>query len=346
MPTESHRPTRWEAATPQFAYSESREGSFRRCQRAHYHATYTAWRGWSAPVGSDAWLAYRLKKATPLAAALGSVVHDAATRCVRAVLAARRLPTLHELRREAGDALNAIWANSRTGRQAFLRRPSNLPTPMLQEILYGEQPTPEMLARARAKLDRTLGNLLACDQLWTDVAAAGPSGVITVDRFYQFELAPGGLVVYAAPDLVLVAPGMRPVIVDFKTSGADGVIDQILTYALAARDGLRLDVSDGCVGQVVALDAAPGDRVNCFPIFPEEIDAAAERIRANVARMHALLVDVPTNTPLPLDAYPQTANQRGCRGCTYRALCWPEHRIAGMPDDRPAAHTVLALAGA
>lgn len=331
------RSSTWDAPNPEFAYSESRDAALRRCPRAHYHATFTAWRGWSAPAGSDSWLAFRLKKSTPLAAAVGSAVHDAATRCVRAVVGGHRLPTLQELRREAGDALNATWVHSRRGQQTFLRRPADLPTPMIQEILYGEVPTPETLGRARTKLDRTLGNLLACDQLWTDVAAAGPSGVITVDRFFRFELAPGGITVYAAPDLVLAPPGVRPTIIDFKTSGADGVVDQVLTYALAVRDGLHVDVSDGCVGQVIALDAAPANRVIRFAVLPEDIDAAAERVRENVARMHALLADVPTNTPQPLEAFARTTNERTCRGCAYRALCWPEYRIPGTSTDAGVA---------
>lgn len=334
-------PDRWNAPYPDFAYSESRDGTLRRCARAYYHATFTSWRGWDAVPGSDAWLAYRCKRSTPLAAAVGAVVHDAATRCVQALVAGRGIPSAHELRREAGDALNAMWANSRARRQAFLRRPSDLATPMLQEVLYREGPSAEMLARARAKLDRTLVNLVACDEIWSQVVTTPPAGVIIPERFLRFILEPEGIHVYAAPDLVLVQPGQRPVIVDYKSSAADGVIDQILTYSVAVRDGMQLDVGDGCIGQVVALDADPAQRVSRFAVTPEEIDEAADRIRANVARMHALLADVAANQPKPFEEFAQTDNARTCRGCTYRAVCWPElHSIVGSgreptPPGRP-----------
>lgn len=323
---------RWSAPYPEFAYSESREALFRRCARSYYHATFTSWKGWSAPVGSDAWLAYRCKKATPLAAAVGSVVHDAATRCVRELAAGRQLPSVHELRREAGDALNAMWTGSRSHRQTFLRRPSALATPMLQEILYRDGPSPEMLGRARAKLDRTLHALVRCEELWSDVEATTPAGIIIPDRFSQFTLAPEGITVFAAPDLVLAQPGERPVIVDFKSSGADGVVDQILTYGVAGRDGMGLEVGTGCVGRVIALDARPEERDGRFVVLPEEIDEAAARIRANVERMQGLLIDVAANAPMPMEAFAQARDPRTCRTCAYRALCWPaRHSIVEVP---------------
>lgn len=320
--------SRWNAPYPEFAYSESRESTFRRCQRAYYHATYTSWRGWTAAPGSDAWLAYRCKKSTPLAAAIGSVVHEAATRCTHALVKHRRLPTFHELRREAGDALNAMWTNAHTRRHEYLRRPSGLPTPMLQEVLYREGPSPEALQRARAKLDRTLASLLECNEIWVQVLAADASAIIIPERFYQFSLPTDGTIVYAAPDLVIASQGNPPVIVDYKSSGADAVIDQILTYCVAARDGMKLDVQDGCVGQVVALDASPEERVSRFTVSPEEIVQASERIESNATAMRGYLTDVDLNRPKAMQAFAQARNTRTCRWCTYRALCWPDqHRI-------------------
>jgi hypothetical protein len=195
---------------------------------------------------------------------------------------------------------------------------------MVLEILYRDGPSADVLARARAKLDRTLYALVSCDDLWSEVKATTPLGIIIPDLFNRFTLAPEGITVFAAPDLVLAQPGERPVIVDFKSSGADGVVDQILTYGVAGRDGLGLDVGNGCVGRVVALDARPEERVGSFVVLPEEIDEAANRIRGNVERMRGLLADVASNAPKPMEDFAQARDPRTCRGCAYRALCWPE----------------------
>ena len=231
----------WNAPYPEFTYSASADRRRRECARAHFHAIFTAHRGWLGAVGDRAWLAYRLKAAQPLAMALGIAVHEAAARCTRALLGGGSLPTVDELYIDAAAYLNTRWRNGRDARQQFWRRPKD--APLFLESLSRVGPTPEAFVRARQKLQRVLESLVACDEVWDWVRSADPGDVLLVDPFYRFPLVEsttGALVpCYAAPDLLVRPRRARWHVVDWKSGRADGVIDQVLTYALAAHRSYR-----------------------------------------------------------------------------------------------------------
>ena len=344
-PAPSERPRNSPPAAgtaPEVAYSESRARRLARCPRAYYHAVYSAQGGWSAPPHSEAWVAYRCKRAVPLFAAVGDVVHHAVVTCVRAVRAGGALPAYADLRAEAGARLNGLWQRSRHRRRHFLHRPSSGDA-ILLGALYGDGQSAEDRRRARARLERAHAALPALEWLWASVAAAGPDGAILMDPFHHFALpdplAPRGATrCYAAADLVLRAGADAPsAVIDVKTGGADGVIDQIMTYALAVRDGLGLDVAAGCRGAVVALGEGPAAAASpCwFAITPADLAAAAARVRTTAARMwalHAVAAGGSTaaaggarGAPARFScaAFPQTRDARVCRSCEFRALCYP-----------------------
>lgn len=315
----------WDAEFPVVSYSESQERRRRQCARAHYHAVYTAHQGWDAPRATDAWLAYRLKKAVPLSAAIGTAVHAAATRCVKALVAGQSLPSFIELREEAGDALNQRWRNSRHRAKDFLRTPSR--APVYLESLYGKGPLRSELHRAAQKLDGALVALLRCEQVWDLVRSAAAGDVVLMDSFASMQVqgATGATTCYGAADLIVrPKPDAQWHIVDFKTGGADGVVDQIMTYALVARDALALSVDDGCVGIVVSLGEHPDEAVSLFTVAPEDLSDAQSRLNTNIAAVRALIANQITGEPRPLDAFPMTKNARNCNWCAYRALCHPD----------------------
>ena len=326
----------WSAAHPPFAYSDSRYRQYRRCPVAYYLQTYGSWRGWEASPNTTAWLAYRCKQATPLAALVGTAVHEAMESCVRALVARKAMPAFDRLRTDAAATLNTAWASSRRNRAAYLARPARIAAPMLLELLYGTEPTSRTLDRLRQKLDSALGALIACDEFWEDVRRAAPSDVRLVDPFFSFALQSNtdasALQVYAAPDLLVRPEADAPwIITDVKSGGTDGVIDQLLTYAVAARDGLRLPVGTGYVGQVVALGAAASDRILRFAITPDEIDDAARAVRENARALSCVVADPTINAPVPLDTIPGTKNESICRYCAYRAVCWPTRYSVEVP---------------
>jgi len=323
MPPRPQKP--WDTPFPAISYSESQERRRRQCARAHYHAVFTAHQGWRAPAQSDAWRAYRLKKAVPLPAAVGIAVHDAATQCVEALCDGRPLPPFAALRARAAATLNARWRNSRTRRAAFLNAPTQVP--VFLEALYGNGPSRAALDRAALTLDRALHGLLACETVWDWVRAAAPDDVILMDPFASMLIASpaGETTCFGSADLI-VRPRADAAwhIVDFKTGSADGVVDQIMTYALVARSVLALDIPAGCLGVIVSLSETPSEAVDVFTITPEDLTDANERLQQHVGELRALLADQDTGRPLGLDAFPMTAKTRQCAWCTYRGLCYPE----------------------
>ncbi len=319
-----HPPKPWDTPFPAISYSESQERRRRQCARAHYHAVFTAHQGWRASPESDAWRAYRLKKAVPLPAAVGIAVHDAATQCIVALRDGTPLPTFAALRARAAATLNARWRNSQTRRTAFLRAPTQVP--VFLEALYGDGPTRDALARAALTLDRALHGLLQCEAVWSWIRSAAPGDVILMDPFASMTLTTpdGSTTCFGSADLIVRPRTDAPWhIVDFKTGSADGVVDQLMTYALVARSVLALDIPDGCLGVIVSLSEAPADAVGVFTITPADLLEAEARLQQHVGELRALLADQETGQPLGLDAFPMTAKPRQCGWCTYRAMCHP-----------------------
>jgi len=329
------QPHAWDRPHPEFVYSESQDRRRRACSRAHIHAVHTAHGGWCAPLGSASWLAYRLKKAQPLPAALGSAVHAVAATCVRELRAGRALPSFEAAHTQAIGALETLWRNSRRRLEHFWRRPTD--TPVFLEALYGAPPSDAARLRARSKLQRVLANLLSCDAVWTWVCDAAPGDLIIPDPFSRFVLddpvLPDGVPVYAAADLIVRPRVDGPwIIVDWKTGRADGVVDQVLVYALGALRGLRLDIlASGCRGAVIALDAPFEDRVVTFPVTEDDIAEAERRVRANVASSRRLLIDAERNLPNLIDQIAGPRDAATCGRCAFRGLCHPRRYPVILP---------------
>jgi hypothetical protein len=96
-------------------------------------------------------------------------------------------------------------------------------------------------------------------------------------------------------------------VVDFKTGTADGVIDQILTYAVIARETLGVAVGDGCFGVIVSLGENPKECVARFEISEDDLGDAERRIQENISRARRLLADQVTGAPRELAAFPGRA---------------------------------------
>jgi hypothetical protein len=332
----SDTPTKpWDSEHPAVSYSESQDRRRRQCARSHYHSVFTAHQGWKAKPHSDSWRAYRAKKAVPLSAAIGTAVHEAANQCVDAIRKGLGIPSFDALRATAAASLDARWRNSRRNLGGFMRQPARVP--VFLEALYGDAPTRADLFRATQVLDRALWGLVRCEIVWDWVRSAVAADVIVMDPFTSIEVATpqGSTTCYGAADLIVrPAPSAPWHIIDFKTGSADGVVDQILTYALVVRDSQHLSVANGCTGVVVALGEHPDNAVSTFWVSERDLADASQRLRHNIEQVRSLLTDQLSGAPRPIDAFPQTLNERACSWCAFRVLCHP---------DRVAENAVIGL---
>jgi predicted RecB family nuclease len=195
---------------------------------------------------------------------------------------------------------------------------------MLAEFFYAEGPGPTVIDRTRASLESTLRALLACEDLWTRVAGASPEDVYLLDPFWSFRLARTDTRVYASPDLVVRARGETMwEVIDFKVGRTDGVIDQLLTYGVALRRGVELDVMEGLIGRVVSLGDVPHERELRAHLAPVDLDDAEERIAASIAEMRGNTADARRNLPRPPDVFRGVADPSACRTCQFRGQCYP-----------------------
>ena len=318
---------------PTFAWSESRARRYQECRRKHYHAVYTAHNGWLPDASPDrrlAWLMGKLVVGWP--AALGTTVHRRAEECVRAGMQGRPMPTFAELRAAAARDLNTIYRNSRGRTADFWSDPQRWP--VHEGSFYGEASWADDVARVATALDAALDALLSAVELWSIVAVAGPAGVWLPGRWPSFRLEPGGLTVYAAADVIVRPhPGAPAEVWDFKTGGGDGAVDQILTYALGAREGLGAPPGPApharYLGRLVHLGAASTpDAYAPFAISDADLAGAATRVQASAAAMRSHLADASANRPSAIDAFPRTTQLWRCTHCPYRGLCEPDdHRV-------------------
>ncbi|MBA3670397.1 MAG: PD-(D/E)XK nuclease family protein [Gemmatimonadaceae bacterium] len=320
---------RWDIEFPPLSYSESQLRRRRRCAREHYHAVYTAHRGWSAAEWSESWRAYRLKCATALSAAVGTAVHEAATTCVMALREGRGLPSFEVLRSPAAASLNARWRNSRTRRAEFLRAPKRVP--VFLEALYGDGPTKQQLHRAGMVLDRSILALLRCEEIWEWVRSAAPADVILMEPFAAFirQTHSGPVRCYGAADLI-VRPAANESwhIIDFKSGATDGVVDQLMTYAIISRDVLGLDLAKGCIGVTASLAEEPGHVVTTVGISLDDLIDAEIRLEREIEIAQRYIADASTGQPRPIDGFPMTTDAKACGYCAFRALCHPNTMAA------------------
>jgi hypothetical protein len=98
------------------------------------------------------------------------------------------------LRAAAGRTLNQLWRASHRASAAppaaapAARGSSGGPTPVLQEVLYGEGPDAATLARARARLDAGLASLAGLGALWAVLRRPGADVRLPL-RFFRFRIA-------------------------------------------------------------------------------------------------------------------------------------------------------------
>lgn len=328
--------TRQATPQPAFAWSETRHRRFSTCQRKHFLAVYQAHGGWLPNADPERRLAWMMGKLIPnWSAALGSAVHRCATRCIVRCATGRPLPSYASLHRRVVGELNALYCASRDHLRDFWHAPAQWP--MLASHFYGDAGRPTEIEQTRHRLDAAVQALLGAEELWALVSAAGPHNIWIPPRFFSFSHSSLGLQIFAAPDVVVRPTRAEPTeIWDFKVGSADGVIDQVLVYALALREATPFspftDAATRYRGRVVHLHpAATSDSRVPFTISDADLASAEDRIRVSAAAMQSGLRDVAQNIPGDVTTFLETPHCLRCTTCQFRGLCKPEQFTVARP---------------
>lgn len=309
---------------PEFAWSESKARLLRRCPAAYRLATYAKWNGWAADATPEARTAYVCSKLTSVPLVLGQAVHAVAERRVRDVMAGRRLATERQMRDAISATLNDAYLASKSQRQAFIANPTRVP--MLAEIFWREGISAGIAADIRRKA-AACAESLARSSIFPALADVRADQVLAVDTRTAFVV--DGVTAYGAPDLVYQSTrhqgpdnrveGCSVRVIDWKTGTADGVVDQVATYAalIAGAWGMHPDRVT-FHGAVVPLGES-GEPESCF-LSARDLSDAVTRIHASVREMRALCADPDANVPKPAEAFPPRPGSH-CRTCAFRGIC-------------------------
>jgi hypothetical protein len=251
---------------PTYSWSHSRARMLSECARRYFLQYYLAWGGWKSSAPAESRLAYRLKNLTPLAAAVGIVIHRLAAAIASEVRAGREVPEVDIVWGEAARALNEIWRSS-DHRDEFVRDPKR--HPMLSERYYNVPMSQEKLSLLRLRVRHIVENL--CDWPgWYDVAAAAEVHFFEATDPVMFKMDDVSFPLYAAPDLVFKDTEGVWHILDWKTSArmTEQGVEQVRLYYLYLILREVISETDLVEGVVVHLGIPDEER---FTIGPADI---------------------------------------------------------------------------
>jgi hypothetical protein len=202
---------------------------------------------------------------------------------------------------------------------AFEREPKH--HPVLFSVYYGRPVEAETIERIRGKAESCLRHLHE-SAVWDDVANCPRESVWIFDGPVSFMV--DQIPVWAAPDLVYQLPGMRPVILDWKTGSVkiQQAYEQLGVYGCFAESALGLPAApEGYEGQIAEL--ATGE---CWSIDlnASDLRATEDRIRARSIEMESFEEPDQPGVAKPLDAFQLVQSRTRCLTCNYLELCQGE----------------------
>jgi CRISPR/Cas system-associated exonuclease Cas4 (RecB family) len=298
-------------------WSKSRGVVFRECLRKYYLRYYGAWEGWKSTAPEEARRSYRFSKMLTLATLAGQAVHQEIARHLNAIRRGESAPIDAE---GAVAWMRRVWKD--TEQKLYLKNPKRHPP--LMEIYYDCLP-PEEKRRAFAQRVRDCLDAFARSAVYAEIARGGPESWLWVERdddtfdprtIFSIEWDEA----FGSPDFVRQEHD-RLEIYDWKT-GVETPEDevQVTVYAAWAVEQLQAP-PDAIEGRLVYLN--DGARVERVTITPNDIENVRRLIQDELGQMKRLLLDAQSNTPQPMEHFPQTDDRALCRRCEYREVCFP-----------------------
>jgi len=313
----------------EFAWSWSRHEMFYQCPRKIYWQYYGSWGGWKPEAPDSAALAYRLKHIRSVAMLVGGTLHE--------VVRER----LH-MRPDAGGPVPAQQIQDEVERRVLKRlresrnrdwerfdNPKNYA--ILFEDYYGPGVDEDQRAAALDLIRECTAGFAA--SVYARRAFAVPKKrlrIIDPSDFEEMKLRMDGVVVFAAPDLVVEDEDGMLHVVDWKT-GRTGKADvaQLAVYGLYVTEKVG-----GPLERVVAhiVYVRTGEREK-YDHLRESVAEARRRVSTYTADVRSRLTDVEANVAGDIEQFPMTDNRTLCKRCKFQEICSRSDSSPEAPDD-------------
>jgi hypothetical protein len=291
----------------EFSWSKSRHEKLAECPRQYFFYYYGSWGGWERDADPAVRELYVLKKLTARAAWAGSTVHDAVARALSLARDGQRIDPERLL-----DLTRArMRAEFRQSREKAYRVRKAFG---LMEHEYDED-VPDEVWKANWEFVETCIRAFLGSRWMSLAADLPPDRWLPIDELGSFSFE--GTRIFAAPDFAFRRGDGGAVVIDWKTGQRrESDREQLRGYAMYARDVWDVPL-DRIECRVVYLPSLEEDEVH---VDDAELAAFADRMRASIAQMRALLDDPAANVA-SIEKFPRTDDERTCARCVFRRPC-------------------------
>lgn len=313
----------------EFAWSWSRHRAFYSCPRKHYWDYYGYWGGWKSDAPKEAALAYRLKKIRSVSMLVGGMLHEVVSE------------HLH-LRPEAGGPVPAEQIHDEVERRVLkrLRESRNRDWERFGDlkrnaILFEDYYGPGLSESDR---DNALTLTRECAEgfaksVYARRAFAVPKKrlrIVDPANFDQMKITVDGVLVFAAPDLVVQDDEGLAHIVDWKTGKSDKTdVAQLAVYGLYVAERLGVPL-ENVVAHIVYVR---GGAVERHDNLRDSVAEARRRISTFTADIRSRLTDIENNIAGDIARFPMTDNRVLCRRCKFQEICGRTDAKPEPPDE-------------
>ena len=309
----------------EFAWSWSRHEMLYQCARKIYWQYYGSWGGWLRGAPKDAGLSYRLKQIRSVAMLVGGELHE--------VVAER-----FKMRPDAPGPVPASQIQDEVERRVLkrMRESHNRDwerrgDPKRYAILFEDYYGPGLEERER---DSAIDLIKACAKgfehsVYARRAFSLPKKrlrIVDPSDFDEMKITIDGVLVYAAPDLVVEDDEGTLHIVDWKT-GRTGKADvaQLAVYGLYVTEKLGAPLERITAHLVYLRTGAVEKHDN----LRQGVAEARRKISTYTADVRSRLTDIANNVAGDIDQFPMTDDRSLCRQCKFQEICG---RTASAPE--------------
>jgi hypothetical protein len=300
-----------------FAWSQSRDRTYRECLRQYYYSYYGHWGGWEGDADPETREVWILKQVQTPAMWVGDLVHRTAEFALRFARQNRTIPPADILIRRLDSAMREEF---RASRDDLMRKSGQKATRLFAHEFGQKMPDGEwkLLHRRAIEAVRTFTG----SPLLAEILGVPPDRWMPIEKFEHFTL--DGIRVNVKLDFAyLDGDSLR--IVDWKTGSQPyrGDTIQLAGYALFANQRWRIPVDRIFTTEVNLVR----NEVNEGTVSPDALESAAGYIRDSARSMLGKLED-PDRNMAKKERFKRVEELRTCRRCNFQRVC-----LGGKAED-------------